>query len=85
MLSKSGPPLYADIGALAKELVTRAPQRLVWASNWPHPLARRETVPDDAALLDLMLDWAPDESTRTRILAQNPAELYGWAVPDARS
>lgn len=78
MLSKSGPPLYADIAVLAKELVTRALERLVRASNWPHPLARRETVPDDAALLDLMLDWAPVESTRNRILADNPAQLYGF-------
>lgn len=78
MMSKSGPPLYADIGALAKELVKRAPERLVWASNWPHPLSRGGPMPDDAVLLDLMLDWAPDEKTRNRILASNPAELYGF-------
>ena len=35
MMSKSGPPLYADVGVLAKALVARAPERLVWASNWP--------------------------------------------------
>jgi len=80
MLSKSGPPLYSDIGVLAKELVRRAPERLVWASNWPHPHqnAHDEPLPDDAILLDLMLDWAPDEKTRNRILATNPAELYGF-------
>jgi D-galactarolactone isomerase len=78
MLSKSGPPLYADIGVLAKELVKRAPERLVWASNWPHPLSRGGPLPDDAVLLDLLLDWAPEEKTRNRILAVNPAELYGF-------
>jgi D-galactarolactone isomerase len=78
MMSKSGPPLYADIGVLAKALVKRAPERLVWASNWPHPLSRGGPMPDDAALLDLLLDWAPDEKTRNRILAANPAELYGF-------
>jgi hypothetical protein len=26
-------PLYEDIGMLAKELVKRVPERLVWASN----------------------------------------------------
>jgi D-galactarolactone isomerase len=78
MLSKSGPPLYADIGVLAKELVKRAPERLVWASNWPHPMSRGGALPDDAILLDLMLDWAPEEKTRNRILAANPAELYGF-------
>ena len=78
MLSKSGPPLYADIGVLAKELVKRAPERLVWASNWPHPLSRGGPLPDDAVLLDLLLDWAPEETTRNRILQANPARLYGF-------
>jgi D-galactarolactone isomerase len=78
MVSKSGPPLYADIGALAKALVERAPERLVWASNWPHPQSLGGPMPDDANLLDLMLDWAPDERTRNRILSGNPAQLYGF-------
>ena len=29
-------------------------------------------MPDDT----ILLDWAPDEKTRDRILAANPAELY---------
>jgi predicted TIM-barrel fold metal-dependent hydrolase len=37
-------------------------------------------VLDDAALLDALLDWAPDADTRNRILAQNPAELYGFGT-----
>ena len=78
MMSKSGPPLYADMGLLAKALVKRAPERLVWASNWPHPLSRGGPMPDDAVLLDALLDWAPEEKTRNRILAANPAELYGF-------
>jgi D-galactarolactone isomerase len=78
MMSKSGPPLYEDIGVLAKALVRHAPQRLVWASNWPHPLPSHAGIPDDADLLDLLLDWAPFEGTRTRILAENPAQLYGF-------
>jgi len=78
MMSKSGPPLYSDIGALAKALVTHAPERLVWASNWPHPMSRGGVMPDDATLLDLLLDWAPDEKIRNRILSANPASLYGF-------
>ena len=78
MMSKSGPPLYSDMGTLAKALVKHAPGRLVWASNWPHPMSRGGTMPEDAVLLDLLLDWAPEEKTRNRILASNPAELYGF-------
>jgi len=48
---------------------------MIWASNWPHVSLDRD-LPDDAMLLDLLLDWAPDEATRRRILVDNPAELY---------
>jgi D-galactarolactone isomerase len=35
--SKSGPPFYADVGKFAKALVPSIPDRVIWASNWPHP------------------------------------------------
>jgi D-galactarolactone isomerase len=75
--SKKGPPLYSDVGELAKALVKASPERMLWASNWPHPCAP-DSLPDDAVLLDLMLDWADDDATRKRILVDNPAELYGF-------
>ena len=31
---------------------------------------------NDGDLIDLLLDWAPDEATRNRILADNPARLF---------
>lgn len=77
--SKTGAPDYDDVGQLAKALVRAAPERMLWASNWPHAQADKLGYPDDPGLLDLLLDWAPDEQTRTKILATNPAELYGFA------
>jgi D-galactarolactone isomerase len=35
-------------------------------------------MPNDAALLDMMLDWVPDEATRKLIFVDNPAELLGF-------
>jgi D-galactarolactone isomerase len=75
--SRSGPPRYEDRGALARELIRAAPERMVWATNWPHPSVR-ENFPDEAALLDLLADWTPDEATRHAILVGNPARLYGF-------
>ena len=75
--SHEGPPLYGDVGVLAKALIRAAPERMVWASNWPHPSALAN-LPDDAVLLDMLLDWTQDESVRRRILVDNPAELYGF-------
>jgi D-galactarolactone isomerase len=81
MTSKAGPPGYEDVSALARALVVAAPERMVWATNWPHPLAARTgATPDEAALLDLLADWAPDARVRDRILADNPARLYGFAA-----
>ncbi len=75
--SKVGPPTYADSSAVARAYVKAAPERLVWGSDWPHPGLKGEQ-PDDAILFDLLLDWAPDEQVRNRILVQNPEVLYGF-------
>jgi D-galactarolactone isomerase len=74
--SKTGGPKYQDVGRLAKALVKQAPERMLWASNWPHPAVPKEKRPADEDLLDLLLDWAPIENDRKRILTDNPAELY---------
>jgi predicted TIM-barrel fold metal-dependent hydrolase len=44
-------------------------------------IGTRWTVSPEARfeLLDLLLDWAPDDATRRRILVDNPAALYGFA------
>jgi len=62
--SKSGPPLYDDVSALARALVRSHPQRCLWASNWPHP--NRVPRPADADVLALLSNWAPDAAVRRR-------------------
>ncbi len=76
--SKTGAPHYADVTQLAKALARHAPERMLWASNWPHPSAPKDRVPDDADLLDLLLDWVPDGRDRQKILVENPCDLYGY-------
>jgi len=76
--TKSGPPAYADTSKVAQGYVKAAPERLVWASDWPHPTEKADAKPDDAILFDLLATWAPDEKTRNRILVDNPAKLYGF-------
>jgi D-galactarolactone isomerase len=76
--SRTGAPRYEDVSKLARALVAHAPERMLWASNWPHPSEPKERKPDDAAMLDLLLDWAPDDATRAKILVDNPAGLYGF-------
>jgi len=75
--TKIGPPTYADATALAQAYVAAAPERMVWGSDWPHPTEKDK--PDDALLLDLLSEWAPDAATRRRILVDNPQALYGFS------
>ena len=76
--SEVGPPTYADVNRVGRAYVQAAPERLVWGSNWPHP--SEPDKPNDAVLLDLLMDWAPSETTRHRILVENPEALYGFAA-----
>lgn len=75
--SKTGAPDYADAAASAQELIRAAPERMLYASNWPHPSLKRD-LPDDAALLDWVSDQAGSEAVRRLILVDNPAQLYGF-------
>lgn len=76
--SKVGAPLYEDVGALAKVLVRTAPERIMWASNWPQVNPPGGIQPNNPELLDILLDWAPDEAVRQKILVDTPARLYGF-------
>lgn len=75
--SLSGGPEYADVSPIAKQLIQHAPERVIWGTNWPHVGVPREQYPDDAEQLDVLLNWA-DENTRQKILVDNPAALYGF-------
>ena len=55
--TRTGPPAYADVSKVARAYVKAAPERLVWASDWPHPTEKVDAKPDDAILFDLLADW----------------------------
>ena len=76
--TKVGPPSYPDATRIAQAFVKAAPERLVWGSDWPHPGKPDDDKPDDSVLFDLLTVWAPDETTRNRILVRNPEVLYGF-------
>jgi predicted TIM-barrel fold metal-dependent hydrolase len=69
---------WSDTIPVARGYATAAPERCVWASDWPHVTEPPEK-PDDAALFDLLTEWVPDEAARKRVLVDNPAVLYGFA------
>jgi predicted TIM-barrel fold metal-dependent hydrolase len=76
-LTADGPPPYDDVVPVAVALVDAAPDRVLWGTDWPHPNVRH--MPDEGDLLDLMLQFAPDERTRHQILVRNPERLYDFS------
>lgn len=76
-VSRIGGPDYADVSAIAMASIRAAPERVVWASNWPH--VGVDVPPDDQSLLELLSVWTKDETISQRTLVSNPAILYGFA------
>jgi len=77
MRASGGDMPYAEVTPLAHALIERAPERMLWGSDWPHVNMRGRQMPNDGDLLDLLLDWAPDAAVRKKILVDNPDALYG--------
>ena len=75
--SSLGPP-YSDLLAPARALISAAPEKCVWGTDWPHPRLTGKYLPDDGRLLDMLNDWVPDQKQLHRILVENPARLYGF-------
>jgi len=88
-LASTQAPDYPDVAQLAKALIAANPQRVLWATNWPHPdssqVAGRKVTDiaplrpiDDGRVFNQLALWAPDAAQRKTILVENPAQLYGF-------
>jgi predicted TIM-barrel fold metal-dependent hydrolase len=69
-------PGFADVLPMARAFIEAAPDRILWGSDYPH-LSFADQV-GSIELYNLLAQWAPDEAVRRRILADNPAALYGF-------
>ena len=68
---------YAQGVALARRLVESFADRCLWGTDWPHP--NHTHVPDDATLVELLPEIAPDAALRQMLLVDNPAAFYRFA------
>jgi len=53
------------------------PQRLLWASDWPHTDTDLNRVTTYPKTLKWFEEWVPDEAVRRTILVDTPTKLYG--------
>tara|TARA_A100001391_G_scaffold205403_1_gene205776 strand:- start:61733 stop:62671 length:939 start_codon:yes stop_codon:yes gene_type:complete len=75
-VSRAGAP-WGDLDAIVRTLVEAAPNRCIWASDWPHPISVRQP-PNEADLVEWLFRAVPDAAARQKILVDNPAELFGF-------
>lgn len=82
-------PGYDDLAAAVQRYLRIAPQRLLWASDWPHTggdSARTADIhqiepfraEDAGAALNRLARWVEDPAQLHAILVLNPAVLYGF-------
>jgi predicted TIM-barrel fold metal-dependent hydrolase len=75
-VSSEGPPFH-DAIPFAHALIARAPDRVLWGTDWPHPNVG-PNVPSDGDLVDLLPLIAPDSATLHALLVANPLRLYDF-------
>lgn len=83
---KAGPPPWDASIPFARAFYEAAPDRALWASDWPHigaVTARPpKQPPDDADILGLLGRQLPGRDAWTGVLVDNPARLFGFTTSE---
>jgi predicted TIM-barrel fold metal-dependent hydrolase len=76
--SKAGYP-WNDAVEFARAYIEVAPDRMLWGTDWPHPLVTEDMpMKDDGELVELLYRMAPSEAILKKILVDNPEALFGF-------
>lgn len=69
---------YNEVQPFFDAVIEANPNRVVWATDWPHS-AIRVAMPDDVSLAKVASSWlGSDEMLRDRIFVLNALELYAF-------
>lgn len=74
-MSGQGSP-HSDLRPFIDAAISAAPDRVVWATDWPHS-AIKVPMPDDATLARQIVDWL-GPGLAQRAFVQNAVTLYGF-------
>lgn len=80
---------WQNVRPFIEALVSHKPERLIWASDWPHTMpapGKKRTKEgieyfyrvDDISILNAFGEWLGNDKLRTDIFVNNPTRLY-WA------
>lgn len=78
---------WQNVSPFIDALVSRKPDRLLWASDWPHtmpPPGKKRTKAgieyfypvDDISILNAFGLWLPSDQVRQAVFVDNPSRLY---------
>jgi 2-pyrone-4,6-dicarboxylate lactonase len=70
---------WDQVRPIARAVHAASPDRTIWGTDWPHPdCFEPGLMPNDGDLVDTLLDYAPDESVRRKLLVDNPKRLFDF-------
>lgn len=70
---------YEDVCTMSRALCAKAPDRVIWGTDWPHAYVYQHgRMVNDGDLVSWLLDLVPDVAVRKKVLVDNPARLFGF-------
>jgi len=75
-ISRDGEP-WDDVIPIAQSYIETAPDRVVWGSDWPHPVSVKPP-PNEGDLVEQLYRYAPSQELLRKILVDNPAAFFGF-------
>jgi 2-pyrone-4,6-dicarboxylate lactonase len=70
---------WDDAVPFGAAFVEAAPDRMIWGSDWPHVRWRKNRMPNEAELVELLYRYVDhDRDLIERVLVRNPARLHGF-------
>ena len=74
-ISETDLPPYDDVKPMAEALIEKAPDRIMWGTDWPHP-NKYEVNPNDGDLVNAFGEWVSDDAMRYKIMVETPEAFY---------
>ena len=70
---------YDDAIPIARAYIEAAPDRVIWATDWPHVQWRKQRMMNDGEVVELLYRYVDnDQALLRKILVDNPARLHGF-------
>ena len=66
---------YTDVIPFARRIVEQFPDRVLWGTDWPHPILK-DHLPVDGLLVDFIPHIATTAALQHKLLVDNPMRLY---------